>query len=151
MSGLIDDICGKIVTTLGAAVSGIKRAFDPPPPKLDSADLPALWCFTGAAVNDDEELGEDLILTRRSFRVQVAIIATGQGNPATREQLCRPLIEAVREKYYTTSSLRNLAWIQDVRVLGDSGIVVLPEYGGQFIGFEVRLEVTYVQKRTVID
>jgi hypothetical protein len=143
VSDLIGDICSRIVSTLGAAVTGITLAVDPPPPKLDTANLPALWAFTGPAVNDDEVLGEGMILTSRSIRVQVAVIPLGRGDPATRESLCRPLLEAVREKYYTTSSLRSLAWIQDVRVMGDSGIVVLPEYGSQYIGFEVRLEVLH--------
>jgi len=38
--------------------------------------------------------------------------------------------------------------IERTLVLGDSGIVILPEWDGKFIGFEVRLQVAEVIART---
>jgi len=33
--------------------------------------------------------------------------------------------------------------VQLAKVLGDSGVVILPEFGYAFVGFEIRLQVEY--------
>jgi hypothetical protein len=137
------------IQTIGAAVSGITMAFDVPPANLETAELPALFVFTGRASDDEEILGSDEVMETRTYRVQVAVLPTGQGDPNTRERLCRPLIEAVVQAFESHPSLGGVAGVQNAYPSGDSGVAILPEWGGKFIGFEVQLSVTTVRDRVL--
>jgi hypothetical protein len=132
---------------IGKSVTGIVSAIDPPPANPDSAKLPLLYVFSGSAQNDEARLGENFVETKRVFRVQVAILPTGQGDPNTREIKCRPILDAVVLKYQAYFTLADLDFVERIKVLSDSGIVVLPEFGYKFIGFEVPVEVTYFVPR----
>lgn len=136
------------LSEIGGDVVGIRRAFDPPPPKLDSGDLPALWIFTDRSSIDAETDG--IVNTSRTFRIQVAVLTLSEGDPYTRETRCRPLLDLVSSKFQGTPTLRNLPFVRPMgaSVLSDSGIVILPEFGGQFIGFEVRLQVQHFVNRS---
>jgi hypothetical protein len=150
MTDIITQICAALVQ-IGAGVTGITKTFDPPKAGMPStAELPALWVFTGGTSDDYASLGNNMVYVPRQFRVQVAVTPTGQGDPNTRESLCRPLLMAVRAAFAHHSGL-SVNWVQDMRLLGDSGIVVLPEYGGAFIGFELRLTVGTIEKRVLVD
>jgi len=140
---MINDISGAI-KTLGATATGIKSAYDPAPNDLNSASLPALWTFTGPASEEESEF-EDYVRIDRTMRVQVAVIPTAQGAPATREKKCRPILDAVSAKLRSSPHL-GVNWVENTRVVADSGIVILPEYGGKYIGFEIQYLVTYYQK-----
>ncbi len=143
---VIGDITERICA-VGREVPGIKIAIDPAPPVISSGDLPALWVFTDPAKYDDEEYGPEAILTTRMFRIQIAVLTIQEGDPLTRESRCRPLLDGVVRKFQSLSTLRNLPFVNSHRVTSDSGIVILPEYGSKFIGFEVRLEVEYLYQR----
>lgn len=136
------------IKTIGEGVTGIVTAFNPPPVNLNTGDLPALYTFTGNASYSDE-LGPNRVVIRRTYRVQVAIIPTGQGDPNTRELLCQPLLDQVVDQYWQYPRLGRTARIRSARVVSDSGIVLLPEWGGKYIGFEIRLEVTTIEPRTI--
>jgi hypothetical protein len=125
------------------------RGANPPPVKIDTAELPAAFAFTGQA-SDEENRGEDLVYETRQYAVQVAVIPVGQGTPAEREKRCRPVLIAVKNKLRQYPHL-GVAGVQRMRVTGDSGVVVLPSYEGQYIGFEVRLTVLTLIKRTYAD
>lgn len=147
MTDILSSICAGIVA-IGGAASGITKAIDPPPAELNTADLPALWVFTGPAQILPNSPLAGYEYRRRTFRVQAAVLPTGQGSPATRETLCRPLLVAVSNALSNNPHLGGVDWVQDSKVASDSGIVILPEWGGKYIGFEVRLEVTYYEKRS---
>jgi hypothetical protein len=134
------------IKTIGAAASGIKSGFDPAPNDLNSSSLPALWCFTGPAREDQSQFS-DYASVVRTMRVQVAVLPTAQGTPAEREKKCRPLLDAVTAQLRSYPHL-GVDWVQKAQVAGDSGIVILPEYAGKYIGFEIQLEVAYYVKRT---
>ncbi len=136
------------IKTIGENASGIVNAFDPPPAGINTADLPALYTFTGNAVHNDTEYGANRILVRRIFRVQVAVIPTGQGDPNTRETLCRPLLDNVLDQFRKYPTLGKTARIRKSRIVSDSGIVLLPEWGAKYIGFEIRIEVETIEPRT---
>lgn len=144
MTDQINLVCSGI-QTIGAAVSGITTAWSTPPAGLETAELPALYAFTGAMAPDEEDSSS--VTETRTFRVQVAVLPTGQGDPNTREALCRPLLEAVNAAFREHFGLGGVAGVQVVRVVSDSGIVLLPEWGGKFIGFEVRLAVMTIRER----
>jgi len=143
---LIDDVCAGI-KTVGTLAPGIVTAFNPPPVAIETAHLPALYAFLGSA-SHSEEYGPNKVLTVRTFRVQVAVIPTGQGNPNTREMLVRPLLQNVIETYRKYPRLSKTAFVREAAVVSDTGIVILPEWGGKFIGFEIRLQVETIEPRT---
>jgi hypothetical protein len=144
MSDQISLVCTGI-QAIGAAVSGITKAFDVPPAGLDTAELPALYAFTGPMTPEEED--SSFVTETRIYRVQVAVLPTGQGDPNTREALCRPLIEATVAAYRSHYGLGGVAGVQTARVVSDTGVVLLPEWGGKFIGFEIRLAVTTIRDR----
>jgi len=143
---MIADICSGIAV-IGGEVSGIKTVFDPLPASVESAHLPALWVFTGPS-QQVEELSGHLPITRRIFRVQIAVLPNGQSTPQEREIRCRPLIDAVWAQFRSYPFLGGVDFVHSSRPLSDSGIVILPEFGGKFVGFELRLEVEYIEPVT---
>lgn len=146
MTDILSNISSRLIL-LGAEVTGIRRAVDPPAPSLDSGDLPAMWIFTDPATHAEGEIDEETTSSVRMFRLQVAVLTLGEGDPHTRESRCRPLLDLVLKKFRGVPSLRNLAFINLASVVGDSGIVILPEYGSRFIGFEIRIRVRYYEPR----
>ncbi|MFA5836176.1 MAG: hypothetical protein WC837_04385 [Bellilinea sp.] len=145
MTTIIETVCAGI-KTVGALAPGIVTAFDPPPVSIETAHLPALYAFLGSA-SHSEDYGPNRILTTRTYRVQVAVIPTGQGNPNTRESLVRPLLQTTIETYRKFPRLYKTAYVRDAHVASDSGIVILPEWGGKYIGFEIRLTVETIEPR----
>lgn len=141
---MIQEICSAISLILGGETK-VKLAVDPPPANLQTGELPAVWTFTGP--NRESEYSPTLNIVRRTMRVQCAVIPTGQGDPNQREKLVRPVLEAVATKLRQYPSL-GVNYIQKATVTGDSGVVVLPEYGRKFIGFEIQLEVMYFVRRS---
>jgi hypothetical protein len=133
-----ETVCASI-KLIGQLVPGIGSALDPPPATLDTAKMPALFTWTGPATYRD--LGDDWIEETRLYRVQVAVVKVGEATPDVREKRCRPLLDAARETFFKYPQLSQTLRVQEARPLGDSGIVVLPEYGGSHIGFELRLQV----------
>lgn len=145
MSDQITLVCDGIAAV--GKISGIQTAFAIPPAGLETAELAALYAFTGTATNDQQTLGAGFFQETRLYRVQVAVLPTGQGTPELRETRCRPLITGLNQALRDNPSLGGVAGVQKSLVVGDSGIVLLPEWGGKFIGFEIRLQVTTVGKR----
>jgi hypothetical protein len=149
MTDQISTLCAKIAT-IGEGISGINSngVFDPPPANLQTAELPALFTWTGTAAHNESVLGEDFVETTRRFFVQVAVIPSGQGDPNTRETLVRPLLEAALAQFRKYPRFNDVDWVEKVNLLSDSGVIILPEYGGKFIGFEIQLDITYIAPRT---
>ncbi len=145
---MIEAIFAKI-QEIGASVSGVTEAYDPPPANLNSDLLPALYAFTGGASYDESALGPKMVDVTREIRVQVAVIPTGQGDPNTREKDFRPLIDATVSAYQQHPALKKLARVRKASVLSDTGVVILPEWGMKYIGFEIRLRVVTTEPRTI--
>lgn len=135
------------IKTIFTNFSGITKAFDVVPEKLDTAELPALWSFTGQAPHNETLFGQNILSYERIYRIQVAVLPTGQATPTLRELKVAPLIESVSEELEAYPMLKNTAGVQEAKVMSDSGIVILPEFGASFVGFEIRLQVKYFHKR----
>jgi hypothetical protein len=123
------------------AALGLIIAKDPPPPALDTASLPALYVWTGPAQYSASQLGADFTLETRLYRVQVAVAPEGEASPELLETRARPILTAVRDLYLGWPQLNRTTWIQSSAPISDSGVIILPEYGGNFVGFELRLQV----------
>jgi len=135
------------IAAIGKLVPGITSSMDPPPPTINTASLPLLYALTGESDYDDTR-GSELLWVTRIYRIQVAVIPRNQATPNTRETQCRPLISAVRDTFAQYPQLGNVLGVQNARVVGDTGVALLPDWEGLYVGFEVRLEVTSVVERT---
>lgn len=129
----IADICAAIAE-IGGEVAGILSAADPPPQKLDTAQMPAVYVLTGAA---EYVFPENLDEERRQFRVRVAVAPLGQADPPLLEARIRTMIPLVKAAFVAEPTLGRSVLL--CTVLGDSGVILLPEYNA--VGFELRLEV----------
>lgn len=115
------------------------HASDPLPPKIDTAEMPLVYTLTGAAT-DSSDAGEDFDRETRLYLVQCAVLKVGQGTPDERETRGRPLLIALKDALKAAPHL-GTAFVEQARVLGDSGIVVLNEYDGLNIGFQISVSV----------
>ena len=138
----------KHIAQIFSLLTDVKKTFDTAPEKLDTAELPAQFTFTGTADSTDE-FGESEDYVARIYRIQFAVIPTGQATPTRREQLCRDLLEKARKHLKKYPSLKQCDRVFKAEVIGDSGVVVLPEFGMAFVGFEIRLRVTYADVITI--
>lgn len=145
MTDVVSDVCANLAAE-GRQIEGMNAegVFDPPRANLETAHLPALYTLTGNATHTGE-LGEMDAYTSRRFNIQVAVIPTGQGDPNTREAQCRPLLEQTLKHYRAYALTARIDWVSEIKIVSDSGIVILPEYGGKFIGFQISLDVKYNQ------
>jgi len=123
------------IAVIGATVTGIVQATDPPPEKIDSAEMPALYVFTGPATYDTSTYG--FHRETRQYRVRVAVAPEGQATPPVIETRVRTLLPLVNATFIAAPTLNRT--VLQATVLGDSGVILLPEYGA--VGFELRLEV----------
>lgn len=135
------DAISTAIGEIGEELTEIKSSYGLAPKKLDTAELPALYPLTGSAEYSESLLGEHYLAETRTYRIQVAVLPIGQADANERESLCRPLLELVRNKFGSHPSLKNTERVQEANVVSDSGVVILPEWGASFVGFEVRLRV----------
>jgi hypothetical protein len=143
----IQDLCDHLTAAVDNVVISVDGVYyplhpkDPPPPTWDTAALPGHYILTGGA--DDTPMGDDggVVEESRIVRVQVPVVPLGQATPYERETRSRALLDALKQQYRIMCRSARITGVRSMRVLGDSGVVVLPEYDGQYIGFEIRLEV----------
>src|SRR5688572_23188807 len=95
----------------------LKSTYSTAPEKLDTAEIPAQYTLTGSA-NETDEFGENEEYIVRIYRVQVAVIPTGQANPTAREQLGRELLERCRKQLKRFTQLNGCPRVNEHRVLG---------------------------------
>lgn len=121
------------------------HGFDPPPAKIDTADLIATYTLTGPANYDTEIHGDRLLDEARQFRQRFAIAFEGQSTPDWRERLLRVALPALRDRLASYPKLAG-AKVR-MRPQRDSGVIPLPEYQGAY-GFEITLLVNETVRRT---
>jgi hypothetical protein len=143
----LDLVCAYFI----AAINGLSAtvgsssftviAQDPPLPTLDSVKLPNGYCLTGDASDEDMgDMGGEWLETR-SYRVQVATSNFGEDEPNHREQVVRALLPVVKKALKDAARNINVLGVSEARVTGDSGPVIIGEYGGNYVGFQVTLSV----------
>ncbi len=133
------------IVALDWSSAGITTAEDPPPPSIETAQIPMLYVLTGEADFDWADIDQGW--ETRIYRVQVAVIPTTLATPETRETRCRPVLVGVRGVLDSAPQLGQTRYIQSATIVGDSGIAILPEYNSKYVGFEIRLQVIEVFAR----
>ncbi len=146
----IDAVCEGI-QTVSQTITGIGTCYATPPVTLETAQLPASYPLTGTAQYELMSGGEDGNYENRLYRVQFPVLPENQANAQLREERCRPLIQAAIKAFMGHPSLAGTRNVQEAVVLGDSGIVILPEYDGKYIGFELRVAVRFLISRSFAD
>lgn len=131
-------------TVVANLVTYTLHPVDPPPPNWDTAALPGHYILTGGA--DDESMGGDGEVTQetRVLRIQIPVVPVGQATAHERETRSRAMLDTIKQRYRVVCRTARIAGVRSMRVMGDSGVVVLPEYDSQFVGFEIRLEVKII-------
>lgn len=144
-------VCAAIASigTANKATLGIAAAEDPPPATIDTAKMPLLYTFTGPARYTEGM--DDFVIEQRDYRIQVAVLPLGEASPYLREARVRPILVATRDLYFSYPTLDQVARVQAATPQGDSGVVILPEWGQKYIGFELRLQVIEYVPRTYAD
>ena len=142
----ITSVCAAIAS-VGAVCSEIGEAVDPPPPAINSDTLPLLYVRTGPADYERRE-GEERYIERRTYQVRVAVLAAAHASPSDRETKCRTVLDDVKHTFMKYPQLGLTTGVIRADVVGDSGIITLPDYSGLWDGFEVRLSVSEVRVRT---
>ena len=140
------DVCDKL-EVIGATISGVESAYSEPPLNLDTAKLPCFYPLMGAATY--EELGGDFCTEERQYRCQVAIAPVAEAKPDLIEKRARVLVPLTRDALLKYAALNSLSDAPlQVTVSSDTGVRVLPEYGGTYIGFEFSITVQTVFARS---
>jgi hypothetical protein len=143
VTGAIKTIFTGKTLTIGSDVFRL-IPFDPPPPKLDTGDLPAVYTLTGPATFDHSTAGGDNRRETRLYRVQFALLTQAEATPQLRETRCRPWLDLARALLDSYPTLNRLAFVESARAVRDTGIIILPEYGGAYLGFEIQVNVTMI-------
>lgn len=141
-------ICNGVTGVTTDGVSLVVKSYDPPPASMDSVKLPASYVFTGAAEFDTQSYGPEEVAITREYEVHCAVLAENAATPELREKHCRPLLEALRTKLLQYPNLGSVATVQMMTPLSDSGVIVLPEYGGLYVGFIVTINTLEIVART---
>ncbi len=140
----ISVVCAGI-QAVGSLAEGVVASYSQAPDTLETSLLPALYPLTGQARHDAEIQGEGFVQVTRTYNVQVAVQATGQGTPSEVEQDCRALISSVCMVFRRYPMLKDAPGVLRSMIVSDSGPALLTEWGGKYIGFEIRLEVTTIE------
>jgi hypothetical protein len=141
MTDPISVVCAGI-QAVGEKATGIATSYNLPPDTLETSILPALYPLTGQARHENNSLGDGFTLVVRNYSVQVAVQAIAQGAPSEIEQQCRVLINSVITAFRRRPMLDGSESVLKCVVISDSGPAILTEWGGKYIGFEIRLEVS---------
>jgi hypothetical protein len=131
-----------------AVSTQVKKGVDPPPPVIDTADLPLAYVLTRDATHDWQTEGEHRMRLEREYVVRVPVLGTGSGTPDQRETMCRPVLNDVVQTIAKYPQLGLTQGVNRAWVVRDSGIVVLPDFQQKWIGFEVHVRVLESEVRT---
>lgn len=144
------DLVTQRIAELGGRIEGITTYRDPPPSNVTSDLLPLLYVLTGPSTDEDQD-NPDYVYETRLYRVRVAVLTLDEATPEVRELRGRPLLDSLKRYYRSLPGLDHFNWVERARVLGDSGIILLPDYSEEFIGFEIQLEVKSIEARTYLE
>lgn len=119
-------------------IESIKTAFAYPPVKLDSAQLPSLYVIPGPAVY--RNWTETKIVIQRDYNLRVPVGTVTSSTPEARIREIDPIITDVLVHFSGLSHMGQTD-IFEMRVLNDTGIRVLSDYGAKFIGFVITIQI----------
>jgi hypothetical protein len=149
----IDTVASAVVSIFDANLveAGLTKAVDPPPPAIQSAWLPLAYVLTGEGIYDFVTGGSYRLVETRIYKVRVAVLATAHDTPSERETKARPVLQGCKNVLSRYPSLLLTQWVQKMELVRDSGITILPDWGGKWIGFELQISVVQNYRRCIAD
>lgn len=138
------------ITALQAIIPGITAAFTEPPRSLATAELPAFITRVGDATYDRSTLGEEILLERRVYRMQLFVAELGLMTEGEAEDLTVPFVDTVRDFFLARPGLQldstNDSAVYSAILESDTGAVIGVNYPGdttkRYAGIEFVLRVT---------
>lgn len=122
------------------------HGYNPPPPKVDTTQLPAIYCLTGKATDDEKGAGRNQTIETRQFTVEVPVLAIGQSTPEKREKYCRGVLAAVKAELRKYPHLGSITTLREMSITGDSGVMLLPDE--LHYGFQIYITTIEQDRRT---
>jgi hypothetical protein len=140
------------IAQLQETITGV-RAYTEAPSSLPDADLPIFLNFIVAATyaQTADTQGEET----RTFLMRLYVTRKGQGIDGEAEAKVTEYFALVRDLFNAHPRLGNgtagsaLNFIRKAEYAGDSGVMVLPFAGEEFLGAEFRLNVTSIVPRQI--
>ena len=135
-----ETVIPRLQTLLGG-VSGVVRAFDQLPSKLNAADLPA-WVVVPQAA-EFTTIAREVIQERRDYALLLYVLPLGAGMFGDGHNAARPFFDRTRALFASNVRLGDLDGITQADLVADSGVAPLV-YGGrehQYVGIEFTLRV----------
>lgn len=125
--------------TLLASVTGVVRAFDQLPGKLNAADLPAFVVVPGPA--EFTTVARAVIQERREYALILYVKPLGADGFGVAHNDARPFFARVRALMSTNVRLNDLDGITQADLVADSGVAPLVYGEHQYVGIEFTLRV----------
>lgn len=135
-----ETVIPRLQTLLGG-VSGVVRAFDQLPGKLNAADLPA-WVVVPQAA-EFTTIARAVIQERRDYALILYVKPLGADTFGAGHNDARPFFDRTRALFASNVRLGDLDGITQADLVADSGVAPLV-YGGrepQYVGIEFTLRV----------
>lgn len=122
-------------------ISGVKAAYslNEIPQRLNVSSLPAFVNWPGAATY---EMSGGLAIETRRYRC--ILYVDPLQSPAEMRYKganAEPLLAAARVKLLGAAGLRGTADVLSARLVGDTGLIAIEDYGGTYMGVEFTVEV----------
>lgn len=137
------------LSTLEAAITGIKRAYQFPPQSLERADIPCCVNLPGNASHS--KIADGYIVEQRDYSVLVAVGRQSEKRIDELTEKAATLIDPVIIAFEGSIMLGGVADVQEMKLTSDTGVVTL-EYqndADRYVGFELNLQITSKQAITV--
>lgn len=129
------------LATLEKTISGINAAYslDETPQRLNVSSLPAFINWPGTATY---ETRTGLAIETRSYRC-ILYIAPLESPVEMRYKgaTAEPLLAAARLVFLGSPGLASTTDVLSARLVGDSGLIIIEDYGGFYLGIEFTVQV----------
>ena len=133
-----ETVIPRLQTLLGG-VSGVVRAFDQLPGKLNAADLPA-WVVVPQAA-EFTTIAREVIQERRDYALLLYVLPLGAGMFGDGHNAARPFFDRTRALFASNVRLGDLDGITQADLVADSGVAPLVYGEHQYVGIEFTLRV----------
>jgi hypothetical protein len=134
-------------------VPGMGNALAQAPASLMGLNLPVSLVFEGPANDDYAQLGGgSFVQVSRNWFIRLYVAMAQQGVPGEAQAQVTPWFDTMRAFFYGRPSLGGAEFVQNARITGDRGVLVLPYGGGAegslYVGTEFTMSVVGIVPRT---
>lgn len=125
---------------------GIKRAYACAPQSLPDSDLPLVVIFTGVSIWST--ISDGLAEETRTYLIRLYVAPIQSGYDGEAERRVEPYLDTLRAAILKHPHLGNsltgetLPGVRECVYNGDTGIAVLPYAGQNYLGAELRVNVS---------